>query len=120
MDSHALAWLNHKLYHNEIGESRAWTTAVAYTVSRVDIMKKYEGSQGMRHTTVGLAWRRHHIFILNSDGCEGPHWFVCATDRRVPVWVIKVWIWEPLPSTSLVRPRLKPLQQKGVSTHAWA
>ena len=93
---------------------------MAYLVSRINIMKKYEGSQAINHTIVGLAWWRRHIFIVSSDHREGVHWFVCAMDYRVPVWAFKVWIWEPLPGDSLVRPMLKRLQQNGFSTHARA
>ena len=50
---------------NEIGELRVWTTAVTYIVSRLNIMKKYKGNQGIGHTIVGLAWRRRHIVIIN-------------------------------------------------------
>ena len=32
-DKDILAWLHGKLYHNEVGEPRAWTMAVPYTVS---------------------------------------------------------------------------------------
>ena len=39
---------------------------------------------------------------------------------RVSVWAFKVWTWEPFPDTSLVRPMLKHLKQKGISTHARA
>ena len=35
------------------------------------LMRKYEDSKGTNHTTVGLAWRRRHIFIVNSDDREG-------------------------------------------------
>ena len=54
-----IAWLNHKLYLNEIGEPCAWTTTVTYTVSRPNIMKKYEGSEGIKHTIVGLEAPAH-------------------------------------------------------------
>ena len=57
--------------------------------------KKYEGSRGFRHTIVGLAWRRRHIFIVNSDNCEGLPLFVCAMDYRVLVAAFKVCFWEP-------------------------
>ena len=115
-----LAWLHDKLYHNEANEPRAWTVAVAYIVSRLNIIVKYKHNKGTSHTTVGLAWRRCHIFIVNSDGRKGLHWFVCAMDCRVPVWAFKGHIWEPLVGTSLVRPMLKRLQSKGVFAHARA
>ena len=51
-DKGIIAWLNHKLYHNEIGDPRAWTTAVTDFVLCLSIMKKYEGSQGINHTIV--------------------------------------------------------------------
>ena len=70
------------------------------------------------HNEVG--WRRRHILIVNGDDREGFHWFVCAMDCIVLVCPFKVHIWEPLLGTCLVRPRLKRLQSKGVSTHAWA
>ena len=72
-DKDILVWLNDKLYHYEVDEPRAWTTAVAYIVSYLKIMRKYEDSKGTNHTTIGLAWRRHHIFIVNSDDREGLH-----------------------------------------------
>ena len=58
---------------------------MAYIVSRLNIMKKYEGSKDINYTIVGLAWRRRHIFIVNSDNREGLHWFVCAMDCTVLV-----------------------------------
>ena len=119
-DKDIIAWLTHKLHRNGIREPRAWTTGVTYIVSRLNTMMKYEGSQGISHTIAGLAWRRHHIFTVNSDDRKGLHWFVCAMGCKVLVWVFKVWIWEPFLGTSLVWPMLKRLQQKGVSTHARA
>ena len=108
-DKDILAWLHDKLYHNEVKEPRAWTMAVTYIASCLKIMRKYEDSKGINHTTVGLAWRRRHIFIVNSDDHEGLHWFLCAIDCKVPVWAFKVHIWEPLCGNSLVRPTLKRL-----------
>ena len=67
-------------------------TAVTYIVSRLKIMRKYEDSTGTNHTTVGLACRRRHIFIVISDDRKGLHWFVCAMDCRVQVWAFKVHI----------------------------
>ena len=67
-----------------------------------------------------IAWRRHCIFIVNSYDRKVLHWFICAVGCKVPVWAFKVWIWEPLPTTSLVSPTLKRLQQNIVSTHAHA
>ena len=79
-DKDILARLHDKLYHNEAGEPRAWTTVVTYIVSRLNIMRKYEDSKGTNKgtidTTAALAWRPHHIFIVNSDDREGLHWFV--------------------------------------------
>ena len=49
-------------------------------------MRKYEDSKGTNHTTIGLAWRRRHIFIVNSDDREVLHWFLCAMDYVVLVW----------------------------------
>ena len=69
-----LARLYDKSYHDEVGELRAWTTAVTYIVFRLNIMRKYENSKGASHT-IGLAWRRCHIFFVNSDDREGLHWF---------------------------------------------
>ena len=89
-DKDIIAWRNPKLYHNEIGEPQAWTTAVTYIVSRLNIMKKCGGSRGIGHTTVGLVCRRRHIFIVNGDDREGLYWFVCAMDCRVLVWAFKV------------------------------
>ena len=117
-DKDILAWLHDKLYHNEFEEPRAWTMAVTYIVSCLKMMRKYEDSKGTNHTTVGLAWRHRHIFIVNSDDREGLHWFLCAIDRRVPIWAFKVHIWEPLCGNSLVPPILKHLQSKGVAAHA--
>ena len=94
--------------------------AVTYIVSRLKIRRKYKDSKGTSHTTVGLAWRRRHIFIVNSDDREGLQWFVCAIDCKVPVLAFKVHIWEPLSGNSLVWPMLKRLQSKGVAAHAWA
>ena len=54
---------NKKLYHNEVDEPRAWTAAVTYIVSRLNIMRKYKDSKGTSHTTVGLAWKCCHIFM---------------------------------------------------------
>ena len=116
-DKDIITWPTHKLYHNEIGELRAWTTAVTCIVSRLYMRKKHVGSHGISQAIVGLAWRRRHIFIVNSEGLLS---FVCAIDFRVPIWAFKMWIWEPFPGTSLVQPILKRLQQNGVSTHAWA
>ena len=42
-DKDIIAWLNDKLYHDEIDEPCAWTTTVTYIVSCLNIMKKYEG-----------------------------------------------------------------------------
>ena len=39
-DKDILAWLNHNLCHNEVGEPQAWIAAVTYIVSRVNIMRK--------------------------------------------------------------------------------
>ena len=75
-DKDILVWLHDKLYHNEVIEPRAWTATVAYIVSCLNIMRKYEDSTGTSHTTVRLAWRHRHIFVVNSDDREGPHWFV--------------------------------------------
>ena len=119
-DKEVMAWLHHMLYHNEVSKPRAWTAAVTYIVSRVNIMRRYEGNKGTGHTTVGLALRRRHILIVNSGDRKGLHWFVCAMGCRVPVWAFKVHIWEPLPDTFLVWPMLKHLRSKGVSTHARA
>ena len=93
---------------------------MANKVSHLNIMRKCEQSKGTNHTTDHFSWRRHHIFIVNSDDHKGLHWFVCAMDCRVLVWAFKVHIWEPLLGTSLVRPMLKYLKSKGVSTHARA
>ena len=73
-DKDIIAWLNHKLYHNEIGEPHAWTTKVTCIVSRLNIMKKYKGREGTSQSIVGLAWSRRRISIVNSDDREG---FVC-------------------------------------------
>ena len=94
--------------------------AVTYITSRLKMMRKYEDSKGHNHTTVGLAWRQRHIFIVNSDDREGLHWFLCAIDCKVPIWAFKVHIWEPLCGNSLVRPMLRRLQSKGVAAHAQA
>ena len=40
-------------------------------LSYLNIMRRYEDSKGTSHTTVGLAWRRHHIFIVISGDREG-------------------------------------------------
>ena len=119
-DKDIVAWLNDKLYHNEVEEPRAWTMAVTYIVSCLKRMRKYEDSKGKNNTTVGLASRQRHIFIVNSDDCEGLHWFLCPIDCKVPVWAFKVHIWEPLCGNSLVRPMLRRLQSKGVAAHARA
>ena len=119
-DKDIVAWQNDKLYHNEVEEPRAWTMAVTYIASCLNRMRKYEDSKGNNHKTVRLAWRRRHMFIVNSDDREGLHWFLCAIDCKVPVWAFKVHIWEPLCGTSLVRPMLKRLQSKGVAAHARA
>ena len=50
-----MAWLHHKLCHNEVGEPQAWTAAVTNIVPRLNIMRKYEGNKGTGHTTIGLA-----------------------------------------------------------------
>ena len=63
-DKGILAWLHDKLYYNEVEEPEAWTMAVTYIVSCLKIMRKYEDSKGTNHTTVGLAWRHRHIFIV--------------------------------------------------------
>ena len=114
-DKDIIVWLNHKLYHNEVVEPRAWTSAVTYIVCRLNIMRKYEGRKGANHTTVGLPWRHHHILIVNSDDRKVLRLFLCAMDYRVPEWAFKDHIWEPLPSTSLVRPMLKRLSSNVVS-----
>ena len=119
-DKDILARLNDKLYHNEIEEPRAWTWAVTYIVSYLKMMRNHKDSKGTNHTIVRLAWRRRHIFIVNSDDRKGLHWFLCAINCRVPVWAFKVHIWEPLCGNSLVRPMLKCLQSKGVAAHAQA
>ena len=119
-DKEILAWLNDKLYHNEVEEPQAWTTAVTYIASCVKMMRKYEDSKGNNHTTVGLAWRHRHIFFANSDDREGLHWFRCAINYKVPVWAFKVHIWKPLCGNCLVRPMLRRLQSKGVAAHARA
>ena len=92
-DKDILAWLNDKLYHNEVEEPRAWSMAVTYIVSCLKMMRKYEDSKGNNHTTIGLAWRRRHIFIVNSDDREGLHGFLCAIDCTVTVWAFKVHTW---------------------------
>ena len=76
-DKDILAWLHDKLYHNEVDEPWVWTSAVTYIVSRLNIMRKYEDSKGTSHTTVGLAWGRRHIFIVNSNDREGLDPLVC-------------------------------------------
>ena len=81
------------------------------------LMQEYKGTSD---TTVGLAWRHCHIFIVDSDDREGLHWFICAMDCRVPVWAFKVHIWEPLSGTSLVWPMLKRVSSKGVAAHVGA
>ena len=119
-DKDIVAWQNDKLYHNEVEEPRAWTMAVTYNATCLKRMRKYEDSKGNNHKTVRLAWRRRHIFIVNSHAREGLHRFLCAIDCKVPVWAFKVHIWEPLCGTSLVRPTLKRLQSKGVAAHTSA
>ena len=119
-DKDIVAWLNNKLYHNEVEEPRAWTMAVTYIASCLKRMRKYEDSKGNNHTTVDLAWRQHHIVTVNSDEREGLHWFLCAIGCKVLVWAFKVHIWEPLCGNSLVRPMLRRLQPKGVAAHARA
>ena len=101
-DKDILAWLNDKVCHNEVGEPRAWTTAVTYIVSRLKDMRRYEDSKGTNHTTVVWPWRCRHIFIVNSDDRAGLHWFVCAMHCKVLVWAFKVHICEPLFGNSLV------------------
>ena len=64
-------WLNHNLYHNEVGEPWAWTAAVTYIVPRLNIMRKYNGSKGTNHTTLGLAWRRRPALIVGCEDREG-------------------------------------------------
>ena len=91
-DKDILAWLHDKLYHNDVNEPRAWTAAVTYIVSRLNIMSKYEDGKGTSHTTVGLASRHCHIFVVNGDDREGLHCFVCAMECRVLVWACKVHI----------------------------
>ena len=76
-----MAWLHQTLYHNEVGEPRAWTAAVTYIVSRLNIMRKFQGNKGTSHTTVG--WGRH-ILIVNSDDRKWLHWFVCAWTAKCP------------------------------------
>ena len=39
-DKDIIAWLNHKLYHNQVGEPWAWAMAVTHIVSRLNIMRK--------------------------------------------------------------------------------
>ena len=116
-DKEIVVWLNDKLYRNAVKEPRAWTMAVTYIASCLKRMRKYEGNKGNNHTTVDLAWRQRHIFIVNSDDREGLH---CAIDCKIPVWAFKVHIWEPLCGNSLVRPMLRRLQSKGVAAHARA
>ena len=70
-DKDIVAWQNDKLYHNEVEEPRAWTMAVTYIASCLNRMRKYEDSKGTNHKTVRLAWRRRHLFIVNSDDREG-------------------------------------------------
>ena len=101
-DKEILAQLNDKLYYNEVEEPGAWTMAVRYIASCLKMMRKYEESKGNNHTTVSVAWRCRHIFIVNSDDCERLHWLLCAIDCKVPVWAFKVHIWEPLCGNSLV------------------
>ena len=72
-DKDILAWLHDKLYHNEVSEPLAWTTAVTYIVPRMNTMRKYEDNTGTSHTTVGWAWRRRHKSIVYSDDREGLH-----------------------------------------------
>ena len=115
VDKDIPAWLTDKLYHNYVGESRPWSMAVTYIVTRLKKMKRYEANEAIRG---GLAWRRPHIFIVNSDNVRGFHWFVCAMDCMLPVWAFKVWIWEPLSGTSAIQPMLVLLRKKGVSTRA--
>ena len=103
VDKDIPAWLTDKLYHNYVGESRPWSMAVTYIVTRLKKMKRYEANMAIRG---GLAWRRPHIFIVNSDNVRGFHWFVCAMDCMLPVWAFKVWIWEPLSGTSAIQPML--------------
>ena len=113
LDKDITAPLTDKLYHDEIGDPRAWATTVVFIVSHLDKMNKCEDSQATRG---GLAWGRRLLFVDNSDDKEGHHWFVCAMDCTVPVWAFKVWIWEPRFGTSLIRPMLKRLLQNGVYT----
>ena len=94
--------------------------AVTYIASYLQRMRKYEDSKGNNHTTVCLAWRQHHIFIINRDNGEGFRWFLCAIDCKVPIWAFKVHIWEPLCGNSLVRPMLRRLHSTGVAAHARA
>ena len=94
-DKDIVTWLNDKVCHNEVEEPRAWTMAVTHIVSCLKRMRKYDDSKGNNHTTVGLAWRQRHLFIVSSDDREGLHWFLCAINCKVPVWAFKVHIWEP-------------------------
>ena len=119
-DKDIVAWLNDKLYHNEVEQPRACTMAVTYIASCLKRIRKYEDNKGNNHKTVGLAWRQRYIFIVNSDDREGLHWFLCAIDVKVPEWAFKVHIWEPLCGISLVGPMLRRLQPKGVAAQAGA
>ena len=92
-DKVILAWLHDKLYHNEVKDPRAWAMMVTYIASCLKRIRKCEDSKGTNHTTVGLAWRRHHIFIVNGGDCEGLHSFLCAIDCKVSVWALGATVW---------------------------
>ena len=57
-----------------------------------------------------------HTFVVNSDGQEGLHWFVCAIDCRVWSDRFIIWVWEPLSSISLIRFFFAELKRHGFTT----
>ena len=62
-----------------------------------------------------MPWCCCHTFVVNGDGKEGLHWFVCAFDRRVWSECFIIWVWEPL--ISLICPFAVELKRHGFTTN---
>ena len=71
-------------------------------------------------TLDNIAWCCGHTNLVNNDGHQGLHWFVCAFDCRVLLKCFIIWVWEPLSSIYLISLFLSALKKLCLTTKHWA
>ena len=72
---------------------------ITFILSLLCNMRAYECGQTLFCAGLGP---RHHTMIINGDDLKWLHWLLCAMGCSQGVWVILVYIWEPLGETSLI------------------